>query len=135
PGTGKSHTIANLICHLLAKGKRVLVTSQTPRALKVLQEKIRKDAEQLSPLCVSILGNDIIALKNMETSVLGITERHHDWEAGGKERNVQTTRRVEDRLYAGRKRLAEVETRFRHLRELETYQHSVACGAYQGTAS
>jgi primosomal protein N' len=70
PGTGKSHTIANLICHLLAKGKRVLVTSQTPRALKVLQDKIRKDAGQLSPLCVSILGNDTVALKNMENSVL-----------------------------------------------------------------
>src|SRR5439155_18932542 len=58
PGTGKSHTIANLICHLLAKGKRVLVTSQTPRALKVLRDKIRKDAGQVSPLRVNILGND-----------------------------------------------------------------------------
>jgi hypothetical protein len=63
PGTGKSHTIANLICHLLAKGKRVLVTSQTPRALKVLQDKIPRE---LSALCVSILGNDTHALKNME---------------------------------------------------------------------
>ena len=135
PGTGKSHTIANLICHLLAKGKRVLVTSQTPRALKVLQDKIRKDAEQLSPLCVSILGNDTVALKNMENSVLGITERHHDWEAGGKERNAQAIHRLEERLFSGRKRLSEVETRLRHLRELETYRHSIAGGAYQGTAA
>ena len=28
PGTGKSHTIANVICHYLAKGRRVLVTSK-----------------------------------------------------------------------------------------------------------
>lgn len=132
PGTGKSHTIANLICHLLAKGKRVLVTSQTPRALKVLQDKIPKE---LSALCVSILGNDTLALKNMENSVLGITERHHDWEAGGKERNAQSMRRLEERLYAGRKRLAEIETRLRQLRELETYRHSIAGGAYQGTAA
>lgn len=81
PGTGKSHTIANLICHLLAKGKRVLVSSQTPRALKVLQEKIQKDAGHLLPLCVSILGNDAVALENMENSVIGITGRHSDWEA------------------------------------------------------
>lgn len=27
-GTGKTHTIANIICHYLAEGKRVLVTSQ-----------------------------------------------------------------------------------------------------------
>jgi hypothetical protein len=132
PGTGKSHTIANLICHLLAKGKRVLVTSQTPRALKVLHDKI---PPELSALCVSILGNDTLALKNMENSVLGITERHHDWEAGGKERNAQSMRRHTERLYAGRKRLAEIETRLRQLRELETYHHSIAGGAYQGTAA
>jgi REase_MTES_1575/AAA domain len=135
PGTGKSHTIANLICHLLARGKRVLVTSQTPRALKVLQDKIRKDAAQLSPLCVSILGNDAVALKNMENSVLGITERHHDWEAGGKERNAQAIRRLESRLYDARKTLAHVETSLRQLRELESYRHSIADGAYQGTAA
>ena len=41
PGTGKSHTIVNLICHLLASGERVLVTSHTARALKVLQRFIR----------------------------------------------------------------------------------------------
>lgn len=132
PGTGKSHTIANLICHLLAKGKRVLVTSQTPRALKVLQDKI---PQELSALCVSILGNDTAALKNMENSVLGITERHHDWEAGGKERNAQNISRLEERLLTGRKRLAEIETRLRQLREIETYRHSIAGGAFQGTAA
>ncbi|MFQ5473720.1 MAG: AAA domain-containing protein [Dehalococcoidia bacterium] len=47
PGTGKSHTIANLICHLLATGKRVLVTAQTPRALRVLQDKL---PTEVSPL-------------------------------------------------------------------------------------
>lgn len=135
PGTGKSHTIANLICHLLATGRRVLVTSQTPRALKVLHEKIRRDAGQLSPLCVSVLGNDTAALKNMEDSVLGITERHHDWEAGGKERNAESIRKLEGRLYDGRKQLAVVEARLLHLRESETYRHSIAGGAYQGTAA
>ena len=29
PGTGKTHTIANLIGHLLAQGKSILVTSHT----------------------------------------------------------------------------------------------------------
>src|SRR5439155_18553857 len=63
------------------------------------------------------------------------TERHHDWEAGGKERNAQAIRRFEDRLYNGRKRLAEVECRLRHLRELESYSHSIAGGTYQGTTA
>ena len=31
PGTGKTHTGAALISHLLAQGKRVLVTAQTDR--------------------------------------------------------------------------------------------------------
>ena len=39
PGTGKSHTIVNLVSHLLATDQRVLVTSHTARALKVLREK------------------------------------------------------------------------------------------------
>src|SRR5205807_975901 len=59
----------------------------------------------------------------------------HDWEAGGKERNAQRIRYVEEQLYKGRKRLAEIETRLRQLRERETYQHSIAGGAYQGTAA
>ena len=33
PGTGKTHTIANLLGHLLAQGKSVLVTAHTPKAL------------------------------------------------------------------------------------------------------
>ena len=132
PGTGKSHTIANLICHLLAIGKRVLVTSQTPRALKVLQEKI---PPEISALCISILGNDTGAMKNMENSVLSITERHHDWEAGGRERNAQNIRRLDERLFKGRKRMAEIDERLRQLRELETYLHSIADSVYQGTAA
>ncbi len=71
PGTGKSHTIANLICHLLAHGKRVLVTSQTDRALKVLADKI---PEQVQPLCMSVLGNDIASLKKLNESVKKISD-------------------------------------------------------------
>jgi hypothetical protein len=45
PGTGKTHTIANIICHYLAQGKRVLVTSRGEPALNEvigkLPERIR----------------------------------------------------------------------------------------------
>ena len=40
PGTGKSHTIVNILCSLLAQGKRVLVTAQTDKALESLLDKI-----------------------------------------------------------------------------------------------
>ncbi|MDL2060123.1 AAA domain-containing protein [Mesosutterella sp. AGMB02718] len=58
PGTGKTHTIANVIGHLLATGKKVLVTSQKPQALAVLKSKL---PEALRPLCISDTGdkNDI----------------------------------------------------------------------------
>ena len=71
PGTGKSHSIVNLICHLLAHGKRVLVTSQTDRALRVLSNKI---PEEVRALCISILGNDTKSLEELDESVRKITE-------------------------------------------------------------
>lgn len=71
PGTGKSHTIANLICHLLAHGKRVLVTSQTDRALRVLNNKI---PEEIRSLCMSILGDDAKAMDDLDNAVRKITE-------------------------------------------------------------
>lgn len=37
PGTGKTHTIANIICHYLAQGKSVLVPRRTASALRQLQ--------------------------------------------------------------------------------------------------
>lgn len=70
PGTGKTHTIANLIGYLLSQGKRVLVTSEKPKALRVLREKV---VEPLQPLCVSILDDD--NRKEMERTIDAISER------------------------------------------------------------
>jgi very-short-patch-repair endonuclease len=72
PGTGKTHTIANLLGHLLAQGKRVLVTAHTPKALRVLREKV---VEPLRPLCVSILQNDKQSQEELQVSVKKINEQ------------------------------------------------------------
>ncbi|MGH7582806.1 MAG: AAA domain-containing protein, partial [Gemmatimonadales bacterium] len=72
PGTGKSHTIANLIGHLVAQGKRVLVTSHTTKALKVLREEV---VETLRPLCVAVLDNDSEGRAQLEGSIRGILSR------------------------------------------------------------
>ncbi len=69
PGTGKTHTIANLLGHLLAQGKSVLVTSHTAKALRVLRDQV---VEPLQPLCVSVLDE---SSKQMESAVNAITER------------------------------------------------------------
>lgn len=42
PGTGKSETIANVLSHLAATGKRVLFVSQKAQALKVVKDKLKK---------------------------------------------------------------------------------------------
>ena len=68
PGTGKTHTIANLLGHFLAQGKSVLVTSHTPKALKVLKEKVPKGIQNL---CVTVLDD---RNTDMERSVDGISE-------------------------------------------------------------
>ncbi len=47
PGTGKSHTIVNILCALLAEGKRVLVTAETDKALESLLAKIPKVFDNL----------------------------------------------------------------------------------------
>ncbi len=72
PGTGKTHTIGNLIGHLLAQGKSILVTSQTAKALRVVRDKV---PSVLQPLAVSVLGSDQNARKQLESSIGSITER------------------------------------------------------------
>jgi len=71
PGTGKTHTIANLISHLVGHGKRVLVTSQKEQALAVLRNKIPEDIRDLS---VAVLGSSSASLGQLEQSVRAIYE-------------------------------------------------------------
>lgn len=72
PGTGKSHTIANLIGHLLAHGQSVLVTSHTTKALRVLRGHV---VENLRPLCVSVLESDLESREQLKQSVHNIASR------------------------------------------------------------
>ncbi|NKF08760.1 AAA family ATPase [Clostridium gasigenes] len=53
PGTGKTHTISNIIGHLLSEGKSILVTSYSEKALSVLKDKVDPN---LQALCLSLLS-------------------------------------------------------------------------------
>lgn len=106
PGTGKTHTIANLLGHLLAQGKSVLVTSHTSKALRVLRDHV---VEPLRPLCVSVLDSHTRSQRELEEAVqtivnrLGTTDKHRlETEAGeyAKERAE-----LLDRIRKGRKDL------------------------------
>src|SRR5579859_4438564 len=72
PGTGKTHTIGNLVGHLLAQGKSVLVTSHTTKALRMVRHHI---VSELRPLCVSVLESDLESRKQLESAVGSIAER------------------------------------------------------------
>ncbi len=71
PGTGKSHTIANLIGHLLAQNKSILVASHASKALRVVREQV---VPPLQPLCVSLLDSDEESSQQLEESVTGIVD-------------------------------------------------------------
>lgn len=104
PGTGKSHTIANLIGHLVAEGKRVLVTSHTTKALRVLREHV---VEKLRPLCVTLLDQDLEGRAQLEQAVRGIVSRvggANETTEVGKERHLTAQR---EKLIVDVERLAE----------------------------
>lgn len=127
PGTGKSHTIANLIAHLLANGNRVLVTSHAGRALKVLKEKIPR---QIADLCVMLLGDDLPSMQSLEDSVRGITGQYNSWNPTAARERIAL---LEEELDKIRRQQAATLGRLRSIREAETYTHPPCFGDYSGT--
>ncbi len=129
PGTGKSQTISNLICHLLATSQRVLVTAKTARALEVLHEKI---PPAVSPLCISMLGSGTEERESLERSVNGILNKINTHSDIADARKMEE---FEQKLHDNKKAKAEAEYALIAMREKETFQHSLAGGAYTGTAA
>jgi hypothetical protein len=127
PGTGKSHTIANLVAHLLAHGRRVLVTSHTARALEVLRDRVPPEVRELA---VVVLGNDARGREELQASVHGISERYASWDARRSRERVARHRRE---LETARAAEAELRGRFRELRERDTERHMRIHGGYEGT--
>jgi len=78
PGTGKTHTIANLMGHLLAQGNSILVTSHTSKALRRVREQV---VEPLRSLCVSALGADVQSRDELEQAVSQMASRLGEYDA------------------------------------------------------
>ncbi len=64
PGTGKTHTAAALISHLLAMGKRVLVTAHTDRALYEVRDKLPASVRELAVSVVGTSRDDMAELRS-----------------------------------------------------------------------
>ncbi|TMQ05120.1 MAG: hypothetical protein E6J91_41380 [Deltaproteobacteria bacterium] len=95
PGTGKSHTIANLIGHLLAQGKTILVTSHASKALRIVRDKV---AEPLQSLCVSLLDSDEESTMQLEESITGILNYFSATTRGKLEKDIERLTRTRDGL-------------------------------------
>ncbi|HET7503846.1 MAG TPA: AAA domain-containing protein, partial [Kofleriaceae bacterium] len=95
PGTGKSHTIANLIGHLLAQGKTILVTSHASKALRIVRDKV---AEPLQSLCVSLLDSDEESTMQLEESITGILNYFSSTTRGKLAKDIERLTRTRDAL-------------------------------------
>lgn len=70
PGTGKTHTIANLISRFLSQGKSVLVVAEKGEPLKVLRDKL---PENIRSLAISQLNNTIDRNSVLQQSISEIS--------------------------------------------------------------
>lgn len=82
PGTGKSQTIANIIAHCLAQGKRVLFVAEKRAALDVVYRRLRE--EGLEPFCLELHSNktgkaDVVAQFDRSLKFL-LQDGINDWE-------------------------------------------------------
>lgn len=125
PGTGKTHTASALISHLLAQGKRVLVTAQTDRALKEVRSQLPDEIRDLS---VSIVGSGREELAELRTAVNKLSQAASEHDPEEAESDVDEAFERIDKLQTDKARLAR---RLLEAREAETIEH--AHGDYHGT--
>ncbi|MGY1684418.1 AAA domain-containing protein [Geodermatophilus sp. SYSU D00867] len=127
PGTGKTHTIANLMSALLARGQRVLVTSEKAQALKVLRDKLPAEMQEL---CVAITDAGRGGSTELSRSVARLASEHSSY---NRDRSQRVIHDLVGKLDQARGRRARVLEDVRSLRESETYQHPEVAPGYAGT--
>ncbi|MFI7080236.1 AAA domain-containing protein [Micromonospora sp. NPDC049903] len=125
PGTGKTHTAAALLSHLLAQGKRVLVTAQTDRALKEVRAKL---PEAIRPLSVAVVGASREDMADLKVAVNTISQRAIDFVADDSARAIQHHLDTIDRL---RRQRSLLYRRLVDVRSAEVVVHEQ--GPYRGT--
>jgi arginase family enzyme/very-short-patch-repair endonuclease len=86
PGTGKTHTIRNLICHLMANGKRVLVVAQKEDPLRVLRDGL---PEEIQPLCLAVLGRTTDQLVQLQLAARELSDRAATLDRDAEARRVE----------------------------------------------
>lgn len=127
PGTGKSHTISNLICHMLATGQRVLVTAKTATALSVLNKLL---PENIRNLAINVSENDSKERESMKSSIMRILQKDNDRDSKRVSKQIKESQEKLDLL---KEEQARVRRKLQTIVEAETYDHRIACEQYCGT--
>lgn len=125
PGTGKTHTAAALITHLLAQGKRVLVTAHTDRALKEVRGKL---PESIKALAVAVVGSDRSDMADLKVAVERISSRSSDHDPAAA---TAQERACLDNIDDLRRQRAALRTSLLTARQTEVAEHEH--GSYAGT--
>ncbi len=127
PGTGKTHTIANLVSALLARGQRVLVTSEKAQALRVLRDKL---PAELQDLCVSVTDTGRGGSAELNRSVSEIATRKAQFDVRRTAASIDQVARQRDDAMSRRAVLTE---QIRQCRAAETLSHNEVAPGYAGT--
>lgn len=125
PGTGKTHTAAALLSHLLAQGKRILVTAHTDRALHEVGQKL---PGEIRPLAVSVVGSSRSDMAQLRTAVDTISRNSTEHDPTSANLKIQKYLVEVDDLRQQRQALNGTLT---ESRESETTPHTVS--GYSGT--
>lgn len=129
PGTGKTHAIANVVAALLAKGQRVLVTSEKAQALRVLRDMLPAELRDLT-VSIADVGRD-----DFDVTAAGVAA------IAGRKASYQprvVAAEIADLTAKREQALAKRERVLRELwsaRESETEVHEWVAGDYRGTAA
>ncbi|HEY9311752.1 AAA domain-containing protein [Williamsia sp.] len=129
PGTGKTHTIANLMTALLAKGQRVLVVSEKAQALHVLRDKLPLEVQQLA---VSITDVTKDGSQSLIDSVEAIANRKGSFQSRVATSEIKNLRSKRDQARSKREQILR---EIWQLRESETEKHEWVAAGYSGTAA
>lgn len=126
PGTGKTHTIANLMSALMAQGQRILVTSEKAQALLVLKDKL---PVELQDLCVSVTDMARGGSAELDESVSTIASRKASFDPAQSARRIKS---LAGKRFSAKEQRREIKEQLRVARSSEADVHS-PLPTYTGT--
>ncbi|MGH1365521.1 MAG: AAA domain-containing protein [Calditrichia bacterium] len=127
PGTGKTQTIANLLCHLLAQGKRVLVTSKITANLSDLLARL---PEEFGSLRAPLLKDKLTHMHELEEVIQNFVEQHDAWSSEDNKAEIEALEEQHKNLLEEQNRL--IETMEGGLENAKVHG-TLDSGAYEGT--